>query len=131
MATIIKHIELDTGADAAWALLRQVGAADKAFPGVLTDSRLDGDVRTVTFANGMVARERIITLDEAGKRVAYTVIEGSFSHHSASMQVEPTGAATCRVTWTSDFLPDEAAAMVAPLVELGAAALQGAVRARA
>jgi hypothetical protein len=31
--------------------------------------------------------------------------------------------------WVSDFLPDDAAAVVAPLVEQGAAVLQRAVRA--
>ena len=57
MATIIKDIALATQADKAWAMLREVSAADKAFPGVLTACRMDGDVRTVTFANGLVVRE--------------------------------------------------------------------------
>jgi hypothetical protein len=128
MTTIIKQIELTASADAVWAIVREVGAADKAFPGVLTACRLCGDVRTVTFANGQVVRERIVAIDETRRRVAYAVIEGRFSHHSASMQVEPTSDESCRMTWVSDFLPDDAAAAVAPLVELGAAALQRAVR---
>jgi Polyketide cyclase / dehydrase and lipid transport len=131
MATIIRQIELAANVDKAWAIIRDVGAADLAFPGVLTACRLDGDVRTVTFANGMIVREQIVTVDEVHRRVAYAVIEGGFSHHSASLQVELVGDETCRMIWVSDFLPDDAAAVVAPLVEQGAAALQRAVRADA
>jgi hypothetical protein len=122
MASIIKTIELDVGGD--------VGAADKAFPGVLTDSRLDGEVRTVTFANGMVVKERIVDIDEAARRVAYAVIDGRFSHHNASMQVLARGEGACGVVWTSDLLPDDAAPMVRDLVEQGALALRGAAAKR-
>lgn len=128
MATIIKDIALATPADKAWAMLREVGAADKAFPGVLAACCVDGDVRTVTFANGLVVRERIVTVDDQTRRLAYGVIEGRFSHHSASMQVRATGEGTCRMIWVSDFLPNEAAEVVAPLVDQGALALQNAAR---
>jgi hypothetical protein len=128
MATIIKQIELAANVDKAWAIIRDVGAVERAFPGVLTACCLDGDVRTVTFANGMIVRERIVTVDETYRRVAYAVIEDHFSHHNASMQIESAGDEACRMIWVSDFLPDDAVAMVAPLVEQGAAALQRAVR---
>ena len=129
MATIIKEIELEASADKAWAMLRDFGNAHLAFPGVLTASRLDGDVRSVTFANGHFVRERIVTIDDARRRLAYGVIEGRFSHHSSSIKVIEAGPQNCRVIWTSDFLPDEAAEIVAPLVERGAAALARAARA--
>ena len=129
MATVIKEIELEASAGKAWALLRDFGAAHLAFPGVLTDSRLDGDVRSVTFANGQVVRERIVTIDDARRRLAYGVIEGRFRHHSASIEVIAAGPQNCRVIWTGDFLPDEAAGVVAPLFELGAAALRRALTA--
>ncbi len=124
MASIIKEIELDVGADVAWAMLREVGEAERAFTPVLTDSRLDGGVRTVTFANGMVVKEQIVDIDEGHRRVAYAVVEGQFSHHSASMQVIDRGEGKSCVVWTSDLLPNEAAPMVRELVEQGSAALQ-------
>lgn len=128
MASIIKEIELDISPEAAWAMLREVGAADKAFRPVLTASRLDGQVRTVTFANGMVVKEQIVDVDEARRRVAYAVIEGAFSHHSASMQVIDRGAGRCCVLWISDLLPNEAAPTVRDLVEQGSAALRANAR---
>jgi len=119
MATVTSEVTLPTDADRTWALLRAAGAADKAFPGVLTGCRLDGDVRTVTFANGMVVRERIVSIDETRRRIAYAVIEGRFGHHSASMQIIPDGPARSRFVWISDFLPDDRETMVRPLVEQG------------
>jgi hypothetical protein len=131
VASIIKQVELSVPADAVWAKLRQVGAADRLFKGVLSGCRLDGDVRVVTFVNGFEAKERIIELDEANRRVAYSVIEGRFSHHHASMQVIDDGAGKSRFLWISDFLPGEAAEMVAPLVDAGTAAMKAVVEAGA
>ncbi|QUD87285.1 SRPBCC family protein [Phenylobacterium montanum] len=131
MATIIRTIDLDAPADAAWRLLEAPGEAARAFPGVLTDSHIDGDVRTVTFAGGLVARERIVTLDPEAGRIAYSVIEGRFSHHSAAMQVEAAGEGKCRLVWTSDFLPQEATAMVGPLMDQGLAAFKAVAEGRA
>jgi hypothetical protein len=124
MASIIKEIELSVPADVAWRMLRDVGAVDKAFAPVLTDSRLDGAVRTVTFANGMVAQEQIVAIDDAHRRVAYAVVGGRFTHHNASMQVVDRGDGKSCVVWASDLLPDAAAGMVRELVEQGAKALQ-------
>ncbi len=126
MASITKEMRLNTGADRAWAMLRDVGAAHRAFPGVLTDCRRDGDVRVVTFANGMVVRERIVDIDEMRRRVAYTVVEGRFDHHSASMQVLADGDDRCHFIWVSDFLPNELEPMVRPLVEQGCEAFRRA-----
>jgi Polyketide cyclase / dehydrase and lipid transport len=127
MATVTSEATLSTGADRAWALLRAVGAAEQALPGVLTGCRLDGGVRTVTFANGMVVRERIVSIDETRQRIAYAVIEGLFSHHSASMQIIPDGPERSRFVWISDFLPDGRETVVRPLVEQGTGAFLRAV----
>ncbi len=110
-------------AGTAWAALRDVGNAHRLFADVLVDGSIEGDIRTVTFANGMVVRERIVAIDEESRRVAYTVIDDIFEHHSASMEIVPDGAERCRFVWISDFLPDDRLEMVAPLVEAGSKAL--------
>jgi hypothetical protein len=38
-------------------------------PGLLLDSRLDGDARIVTFANGFAVREVLVDLDDSARRV--------------------------------------------------------------
>jgi hypothetical protein len=126
MASVNSEAQLEVGADQAWALLRDPGAAEKAFPGVLTACRLDGDVRTVTFASGVVVKERILDIDETRRRVAYAVIEGRFSHHGASLQIISNGAHRSGLVWTSDFLPNDLEPMVRGLVQQGTEAFRRA-----
>ena len=125
MTSIHKDIPLTADADQVWEALRDVGHVhERLCPGVLTDAHLDGDTRVVTFANGFVARELIVDIDDEAMRVAYAVIDGPFTHHHASMQVvaEPDGGS--RIAWVTDLLPDELAPMVDGLVHQGAAAMQ-------
>ncbi len=122
MASIHREVQLEVSADQAWSVLREVGKPHEAFAGVLTDATIEGDVRTVTFANGMVARERIVDVDEERRRVAYSVQSAPFTHHHASMRIVAEGEGRSRFIWTSDFLPAELAPSVLPLVEAGCSA---------
>lgn len=128
MASI--HLETLIRAPVArvWERLAATGEAHRAFAGVLTESHMESaDVRSVTFANGMVARERIVDVDPARMRVAYAVIGTDLVHHSASMQVFADGADACRFVWIADVLPGDAVEWIRPLMEQGMAALkQGA-----
>lgn len=124
MASIWWEEPIAVPADTAWFALRQPGRAHELFAPVLTACTLDGDVRTVTFADGMTVRERIVALDEPRRRLAYTVLGDMFEHHAASMQLVPVDARNCRFVWITDVLPHESTAMVAPLVEAGARALK-------
>ena len=117
-------------AEIAWASLRRVDLAHELFAPVLVDGSISGEVRTVTFANGMVVRERIVDVDEARRRISYAVLDGVFEHHNASMQIVPVDAESCRFVWITDFLPAEKADMVKPLVEQGSKALAGNIERR-
>jgi hypothetical protein len=123
MSTIQRDIRLGSPAADVWAVLRNVGRADLAFPGVLTASTIDGDVRTVTFANGFVASERIHKVDDTARRIDYGVIDGPFTQHRAWMQIVPDGNGS-RFLWTSEFQPDAVAEQVEPLVDAGVAAIR-------
>ena len=58
MGSIRKEFLVDADAATVWAALRDFGAVHQRLAkGFVVDSKLDGDVRTVTFANGMTARE--------------------------------------------------------------------------
>jgi len=114
MASVRKEAVLEAEADTVWAALREPLAVARLF---------DGDARVVTFANGLVVRERIITVDDASRRIAYAVVEGSPTHHNASMQVFSEAEGRSRFVWISDFLPDELAATIGPLMDQGVAAL--------
>ena len=98
--------------------------------GYVTGTVLEGDVRVVTFANGMVARERIVTLDHDARRLAYASAGGRLDHHNASFQVLAEGPGRCRVVWITDLLPDAMADAVTAMVDGGVAAIRATLAAR-
>jgi len=127
MASLRKEIPLAASSAAVWDAVRDIGALHtRLVPGFVTDTRLDGDARIVTFANGTVARERIVEVSEADRRMVWAVSDPPFTHYSASAQVFDDGPARSRLVWISDFLPNELRDTVAGLMDAGAAAMQKA-----
>ncbi|NML48162.1 SRPBCC family protein [Ramlibacter sp. G-1-2-2] len=127
MATIRKQFDVPASADAVWAALRDFGAVhDKLATGFVAACALEegGAVRLVTFANGMQVRERLVTLDEAERRLVYSATGGRATHHNAAAQVVPLGADRCRFVWTTDLLPDAVAPAIEQMMETGARAMQ-------
>jgi len=122
MATIKREVTLGLDADRAWDLIGDFGNAAKVFAGPLTACERSGEIRLVTFSNGLKVKERLVTLDPVERRLVYTVLEGSFTQHSASIQVVATGNG-CKFVWITDFLPDEIAPGITPLVDAGCQAL--------
>jgi carbon monoxide dehydrogenase subunit G len=120
MASIHREIRIDSGADDVWAAVRDWGAPHKRLaPGFLVDSRVEGDARIVTFANGLVARELIVDVDDSARRLVWAVVGGRLTHHNASMQVFADGQGRSRVVWVADLLPNELAGHVSGLIEQG------------
>jgi carbon monoxide dehydrogenase subunit G len=124
MASIYKEALVAAPAEAVWAALRDVANVHRLFRGVLVDARLQGDSRIVTFANGLVVRERIVTIDDERRRPVYAVVAEGFAHHSASMQVIAEAQASSRFVWISDFLPDDLGERIGPLIDQGTAAMK-------
>jgi Polyketide cyclase / dehydrase and lipid transport len=79
--------------------------------GLVVSSHAEGTVRVVTFANGMIARERLVTRDDDARRIVYSMVGDTVrpEHDNAVMQIVPDGADRCRFIWTRDVLPDELA----------------------
>jgi hypothetical protein len=93
-------------------------------PGFLTGSRPDGDrARIVTFGNGVVAREVIVTVDDAARRVVWSAAGGRLTHHNASIQVQADGPDRSRLVWLADLLPDERAGDVGGMIDAAIAAM--------
>ena len=125
MASIHEQLEVEVAAEQAWQALRNVAEADKLFAPVLAHASLEGNVRTVRFANGAVVRERIVDVDDERRRVAYGAIDGpGMTYHHASMEIIDIGNGHCLFHWTTDFLPPEVGRAIAPLIEQGAKALK-------
>lgn len=127
MATIRKQIRIQAAAEDVWAAVREFHQVhERLCPGVLTDSKPDGDARVVTFANGLVVRERLIGIDDATRRLAYSAAGGRLAYHHATLEVQADGPDTSLV-WTIDLQPDELAPAIAGLMEAGATAMRSAL----
>lgn len=124
MASVYREIVVEVPASRAWTALQDMGRADRLFAGVLVACSLADGVRTVEFANGMVAKERVITVDHERRRVVYSAMNEAFVHHSAAMQVVAEGDSRCRFVWTSDVLPEQTADRITPLIDAGCAAVK-------
>jgi hypothetical protein len=128
MASIHKEISLASTPDKVWDVVRDVGAVHTRFaPGFVTDTVMDKeDERIVTFANGFVAREVIVDVDEVRRRLAYSVRSERISHHNASFQVLADGAGS-RLVWIADVLPAAAGETVGAMMEDGIQAARRAL----
>lgn len=126
MSTIRSEVPVSAPSAAVWDAVRDFGAAHRRlFPGVLTDVTLDGDrARVVTFANGLIVRELLVSVDDDARRLVYSSVGGRASHHNAALEVRDDAAGNSVVVWTTDLLPDELAQIVAGLVEAGSAAMK-------
>jgi len=125
MASVHREIVVDRPVADVWDALADIGALHtRLVRGFVTDCRLEPGARVVTFANGLVARELIVSVDAERHRVAWSVVGGRLSHHNASAQAFAEGDGACRIVWIADFLPDEHAPAIAGMIENGLQAMQ-------
>jgi carbon monoxide dehydrogenase subunit G len=128
MATIIKHVQLSAKPEDVWNALADFGALhQRLVPGFVTTCEFDGEARTITFANGSVARELLVSSDAERRRLVYAIPANErIKHYSASAQVSDDGKGGAELAWTIDLLPNEIAPYVSGQMDLGAAAMQKA-----
>lgn len=120
MATIQREVEIARDRSFVWDAIRDVGAIHRRLvPGFVVACKLEGDARIVTFANGMVIRELIVTVNDETFRHAWSARGEPFTHHNASIQVFTEGAAKCRVVWIADLLPNDLAGTVEKMTSQG------------
>lgn len=130
MATLHREILIRARVETVWAAARDLGALHtRLVPGFVVDTRMDGpDARIVTFANGLVVREPIISVDDERRRLAWTAVGGQTTHYNAVLTMVAEGEHT-RVRWTSDLLPHEMAPAIAAMQDQGLAAMRRALEA--
>jgi len=135
MTTIIKEATIAADPGEAWDALRDFGAVHRRLAaGFVVDCRLEADdTRVVTFANGAVAREVLVGVDETARRLSYTVVEGPLgsTHHNASAQVFAGPDGGTRFVWITDVLPDTGGALVDQMMEHGIAVIRQTLEAAA
>ena len=125
MASIHKEISIEAAPEQVWDALRDIGAVHtRLAPGFVTNVVLEPGARVVTFGNGMVVRELIISVDQERRRVAWAARTEQLSHYSASAQVFAEGAARTRFVWIADLLPHAMEPAIAGMIDQGLAAIK-------
>jgi hypothetical protein len=131
VASIVREVRISARPEQVWDALREVGALHtRLAPGFVVDTRMDGDARIVTFGNGMVAREEIVDVSDAMRRVVWAIVGGRFAHYNAAAQVFADGDSGSRFVWTTDLLPHELAPAVLKMIDSGLAVIKQTLEAQ-
>lgn len=124
MATIRKEMTLRANPALVWDAIRDVGAIHtRLAPDFVTDVKLEDGARIVTFANGSVATEVIVTIDDDACRLVWAVVGTAMTHHNGSLQIFPEGE-RCHVVWIADILPDKLAGHIGGMMQHGMEAMK-------
>jgi polyketide cyclase/dehydrase/lipid transport protein len=106
MATVRTSLDTAASPNDAWAVIRDIGALHtRLAPGFVADTRLERGARVVTFVNGTVIREPIVTIDDEARRLVWSAEGGRTTHYNASLQVSPRPGGGAIVVWTADSCP--------------------------
>ncbi|WP_066372780.1 SRPBCC family protein [Herbidospora mongoliensis] len=113
--------------DLIWDVISDVGAVhERLLPGRVVDTKIEDGRRFLTFPDGNVVEELIVSIDDEARRLAYAVVAGArppLIHHHASFEVRPDGT----LVWRADILPDTAAGEVEIRMRYGAAEMKAAI----
>ena len=104
MASIREEISTSAQRSDVWSAIRDIGALHtRLVPGFVVDTQLELGARIVTFANGMVVREQIVTIDEDEHRVVWSAVGETLTHHNASAQALANAKGGTTVVWIADL----------------------------
>lgn len=121
MATATAQLDIDSAPDAVWAVVRDFHGLANWMPGI-ESSEADGDDRVLAMM-GMEIRERLVQLDDDGRAITYSIVDGApVERHEATITVVADGTGS-RVTWDVDATPDDMATLMAGLYQQSLEAL--------
>ena len=125
MATIRKEILTTAHPDIAWDAIRAVDSLHtRLVPGFVKDTKMEGEVRIVTFFGGIVVREPIVSIEENHRRLVWTSVGGRLSHYNASLQVFAGDNGGSKILWIADLLPNELEGTIQSMIDAAAVAMK-------
>lgn len=105
MTSIHVTQRFDHPVEAIWAVIGDFGGLHRWHPQVRRlDLSWEGRIRTLHFADGGLAVERLEARNEASRRYVYVLVDGSLPLHAcrSTLEVRPDGGRS-RVDWSCDF----------------------------
>jgi len=73
----------------------------------------------------MTIRERLVKMDDAGKAVTYSIVDGApVESHEATITVHDADGGGSRVTWDVTATPDDMAGLMQGIYQQGLEALK-------
>ena len=125
MATATAELTMSASPDAVWAILSDFHGLPKWMPGI-EESVPDGDDRVLSMM-GMTIRERLVKMDDAGRSVTYSIVDGApVESHEATITVHDADGRGSRVTWDVTATPDDMAGLMQGIYQQGLEALKTA-----
>lgn len=104
MAEIRVEKQFAHSAAEVWKRIEDPATVAQWIPAIAT-SRVDGDIRHVTFADGAPARERIVDHRGEQRRYTYQYIDGplALDRYESTIAVTESADGTSIVTWSAEF----------------------------
>ena len=123
MATATAELTMSASPDAVWAILSDFHGLPNWMPGI-DESVADGEDRVLSMM-GMTIRERLVKMDDAGKAVTYSIVDGApVESHEATITVHEADGGGSRVTWDVTATPDDMAGLMQGIYQQGLEALK-------
>jgi uncharacterized protein YndB with AHSA1/START domain len=131
VASIVVETEIDASPAAVWDALRDWRALHQRLaPGFAVDLVVEGEDRVVTFAGGLVLRERIVSVDEERQRLAWSIVDGPYTHHNGVAQVIARNGGGTLFVWAADVLPHETGPPTREAMQRGSAVIKQTLESR-
>ena len=105
MASLRHERRIAASADAVWGVVRRPEDIVTWFPGI-TDVAVEGTMRTVTTATGLVIPERIMVIDDTLRRFAYTITAPLYRFHLGVIDVFELGSSDSLCVYSTTAEPD-------------------------
>src|SRR4051812_3501321 len=133
MAEVRETGELGASVDEVWKVVGSFGGLLESM-GVPVELKGEGigQTRTIAMGPGDPTVERLEELDDAAKKIVYSIVSGALpvSNYVSTMQLSPAGEGRTKLDWSSTFEPGagtseaDASAVISGIYKGGIGGLQ-------
>ncbi len=112
MASLRHERRISASADTVWNVVARPESIVDWFPGVVSCT-VEGSIRTITLASGIVMPEEILTIDALQRRFAYRITAPLYRFHLGTIDVIELAEGDSLCVYSTTAEPDALALIVA------------------